>query len=241
VSASFPTLAAARQALDGVLAHDTIGARTTPEKPTDEAWRQVRASVLDAESERSSLRRRRFTGVVAILGWAVLIGAAALTINWLRHRADQAPAASANEPAPTAESAPLTPTESPPAVASVAPDAAPGAAAPAGPAAAGARPTASAAPVGTTGNGAAAPRARVEVHTTREVWMRTRVDERPFRERLVPANQVLEFNPARTFYVRAGDAGGLRVVIDGEDRGVIGGDGRVVARTFPIPPRPEPR
>ena len=238
MSASFPTLAAARQALDGVLARDTTGARATPETPTDEAWRQVRTSVLDAESERSYLRRRRFTGVAAVLGWVVLIGAAALTINWLRHRADQAPAAAANEQAPSAESAPLTPTESPPMVVSAAPEAAPGGAAPA---AAVAPPTAPAGPVGTTGNGAAAPRARVELHTTREVWMRTRVDERAFRERLVPANQVLEFNPARTFYVRAGDAGGLRVVIDGEDRGLIGDDGRVVARTFSIPPRPDPR
>jgi hypothetical protein len=56
----------------------------------------------------------------------------------------------------------------------------------------------------------------------------------------VPANEVLQFNPTRTLYVRAGDAGGLRVFIDGEDRGLLGSDGRVVTRNFPIPARTEP-
>jgi len=49
--------------------------------------------------------------------------------------------------------------------------------------------------------------------------------------------RALTFNPAQVLVLRAGDAGGLRVVVDGEDRGVLGADGQVVNRRYELSPK----
>jgi hypothetical protein len=79
--------------------------------------------------------------------------------------------------------------------------------------------------------------ARIEIQTTREVWMRTTVDGEPPVERLVPGGRTLRFDPTQALVLRAGDAGGLRVVVDGEDRGVLGADGQVVTRRYELSPK----
>jgi hypothetical protein len=249
VSTSFPTLAAARQALDEYAARlpngtpaDSPRARDAapPEPPAEESpdaeWRRVRTVALDAELERNEVRRRRrLLRAVAMIGSVLLIGAAALALTqWLRNRGGEAPAATANAAPPSLDARATPPAAPPeavpqPAVTPPAPVSTP-----------------SSGPVGTSGTGtgsdasAASVPARIELRTTREVWLRTSVDGRPFRERLVPGDVSLPFNPTSTFYVRAGDAGGVRVFVDGEDRGVLGPDGRVVTRNYPIAPRAEP-
>lgn len=245
LSTSFPTLAAARQALDDYAARlssvsvadstrgrgDVTEARASLEEPPDDDWRRVRAAALEAELERNeSRRRRRLLRAVAMIGSVLLIGAAALALqHWLRSRGEEASVAAANRAAPSLDARHETP--------SVPPEPAPQPPAPTSPATG-----PSSSPVGTSGSetNAAAPPPRIELRTTREVWMRTSVDGQPFRERLVPGNEVLQFNPAQTFYIRAGDAGGLRILIDGEDRGLLGADGRIVTRTYQIPARTEP-
>jgi hypothetical protein len=243
ISTSFPTLAAARQALDDYAARlpsstaaesarvrEGTDARAPVEEAPDDEWRRVRAAALDAELERNEIRRRRrLLRAVAMIGSVLLIGAAALALqHWLRSRGDEASVSAANRPVPAldvrADTASAPPEPAMPQAESTS------------------APVAASSPVGTTGSetGVAAAPPRVELRTTREVWLRTSVDCQPFRERLVPANEVLQFNPTRTLYVRAGDAGGLRVFIDGEDRGLLGSDGRVVTRNFPIPARTEP-
>jgi hypothetical protein len=78
---------------------------------------------------------------------------------------------------------------------------------------------------------------RIEIQTTREVWMRTAVVGEPPVERLVPAGRTLKFNPVQLLVLRAGDAGGVRVIVEGEDRGVLGADGRVVNRRYELSPK----
>jgi prefoldin subunit 5 len=78
-------------------------------------------------------------------------------------------------------------------------------------------------------------RARVELRTTREVWLRATTDGRTAFERLVPAGQTLQLDATRTVVLRVGDGGGVRVLIDGADQGALGRDGEVVTRTFELP------
>lgn len=243
ISTSFPTLAAARQALEDYAARlpgaaagesarvrEATDARAPIEEAPDDEWRRVRAAALDAELERNEIRRRRrLLRAVAMIGSVLLIGAAVLALqHWLRSRGDEASVSAANRPAPALDVR-ADPSSAPPEPAMPPAESTPA-------------PAAVSSPVGTTGSetGVAAVPPRVELRTIREVWLRTSVDGQPFRERLVPGNEVLQYNPTSTLYIRAGDAGGLRVFIDGEDRGLLGSDGRVVTRTYPIPPRAEP-
>jgi hypothetical protein len=78
----------------------------------------------------------------------------------------------------------------------------------------------------------------VEIATDRPVWMRVTVDDARLFERLVPAGEKIPLRADRRIIVRAGDAGGVRLTVNGRDGGVLGGDGQVVTRTFTPPTAP---
>jgi len=82
------------------------------------------------------------------------------------------------------------------------------------------------------------PRAlTIEFVTLRPVWARITVDGKRAFEREFPANQRLPLGADRTIAVRAGDAGAIRLIVDGRDQGVLGKDGQIYNRTFTPTPR----
>ena len=83
----------------------------------------------------------------------------------------------------------------------------------------------------------AAPPPRAEIVTSRQVWIRVIVDGERVIEREVPPNTRIPLNPAVQFVVRAGDAGAVKVAIEGKDQGPFGVDGRAATKAFTIPPK----
>ena len=73
---------------------------------------------------------------------------------------------------------------------------------------------------------------QIELTTVRPVWMRVIVDGVRRVEREVPAGQRLNFGADRAIVLRAGDGGGVRLAIDGRDRGPLGRDGQIAVRTL---------
>ena len=116
---------------------------------------------------------------------------------------------------------PATPTNP-----SVAPPSSPATAPSAQPAAAVAPAPAPAAPAGP-------PRAlNIEFITTRPVWARITIDGRKAIEKEFPADQRIPLGADRTILIRAGDAGAVRLVVDGKDLGPLGKDGQIFSRAF---------
>ena len=101
-----------------------------------------------------------------------------------------------------------------------------------------ASPATTSAPTPTSSPAAAPPVAQptravnVELVTLRPVWTRVVVDDRKEVERELPAGQRFTFGADRTITVRAGDAGGMRIIHDGKDLGVLGRDGQIASKTF---------
>lgn len=98
-------------------------------------------------------------------------------------------------------------------------------------------PTGSRAATATAAPAAASRPLQVELTTLRPVWMRVVVDGERRVERQVPADQKLTFGADRAIVLRAGDAGSVRVAVDGVDQGVLGRVGQVMNRTFTPRPR----
>jgi hypothetical protein len=73
---------------------------------------------------------------------------------------------------------------------------------------------------------------RLELVPTRDVWVRVIVDGAQRVSGLVPADRPLAFDFTTSVSVRAGDAGALRVIHNGEPRGPFGADGAVLTRVF---------
>ena len=213
-----------------------------PVEVGDEAWREVRQVVLQSEAWREpQTPPGRWRPAAAVIG----IAAVALAAYGLWHARSARPGAGRASAALAAPSAPAKPAPAGPAAPT--------------PAAANVPPPSQAAPIGTSGMTApatsaadvappsapppatlaapAAAPAHIEIQTTREVWMRTTIDDDPPVERLVPGGRTLRFDPARVLLLRAGDAGGVRIIVDGEDRGILGADGRVVTRRYEVPQR----
>jgi hypothetical protein len=71
-----------------------------------------------------------------------------------------------------------------------------------------------------------------ELAAVRRVWIRATVDGARVVERELQANERVTLRPARTIVVRAGDAGAVRIVLDGRDQGLLGANGIAVTRTF---------
>ena len=74
----------------------------------------------------------------------------------------------------------------------------------------------------------------VEFLTLRPVWARVTVDGRRAVEKEFAANERLSFGADTTIAIRAGNAGAIRLVVDGQDLGVPGRDGQVFSRTFTV-------
>ena len=71
-----------------------------------------------------------------------------------------------------------------------------------------------------------------ELAAVRRVWIRATVDGARVVERELQANERVTLRPARTIVVRAGDAGAVRIVLDGRDQGLLGANGIAITRTF---------
>jgi uncharacterized protein DUF4115 len=79
--------------------------------------------------------------------------------------------------------------------------------------------------------------APAEVRTVRTVWVRVLVDGNKEVERELEPNAVVALPAGRTYVVRAGDAGAVRFLLNGQDQGPLGRDGIVATRTFSAPAR----
>jgi hypothetical protein len=80
------------------------------------------------------------------------------------------------------------------------------------------------------------PPSRAEITTVRRVWLRVAVDGERVIEREVEADARIPLDPKEQVVIRAGDAGAVRLSIDGKDQGPFGREGFPVTRRFPIPP-----
>jgi hypothetical protein len=123
-------------------------------------------------------------------------------------------------PPPAAAPPPVAATPSAPAM-----EPAPGAVAPS-------RPDPSA--VGTGGEQTGVKTPALELRTVREVWLRIVVDGDRKVSGLVAPDERFVFDPGSTVTIRAGDAGAVEVVANGEGQGALGADGAVVTRTFDL-------
>jgi hypothetical protein len=77
---------------------------------------------------------------------------------------------------------------------------------------------------------------RVELVTIRPVWVRALVDGERTIERELPANTRIPLHGQQMIAIRAGDAGALRILLDGQDQGTLGREGFPVNRTFTAKP-----
>jgi len=117
---------------------------------------------------------------------------------------------------------------------------------PHGSSSAGARPAAaratqvprSTAPSNSTPNPVAPEAPRSEITALRRVWVRVVVDGTREVERELNAGDRIALRAGRTSVIRAGNAGAVRLTINGEDRGLLGPEGEVVTRTLQIPATP---
>jgi cytoskeleton protein RodZ len=73
--------------------------------------------------------------------------------------------------------------------------------------------------------------ARSELIAVKDVWVRATVDGERVVERELAAGARVPLR-GRAITIRAGNAGAVRIVIDGQDRGLLGAEGVVVTRTF---------
>jgi hypothetical protein len=72
----------------------------------------------------------------------------------------------------------------------------------------------------------------IELVTTRPVWMRVTADDRRALEREVPAGQRIPIEADRSILIRAGDGGAVRLIVKGQDQGVLGRDGQIATRSL---------
>ncbi len=152
--------------------------------------------------------------------WAALAIAIGGYAAWTTSRPAIAPAGNAAPEAPRAS----VPT---PAVPSPMPALARPAAAPATPPQA--RPTSPAAATRTAG-------LRVVLRATRPVWVRAAVDGAVTVNRTVPAGGEITLSATDAVEVRVGDAGAVRITVNGEDRGLAGRNGQVITWRYVAEP-----
>jgi cytoskeletal protein RodZ len=170
---------------------------------------------------------RKPSPLVWILGGVALLLVALVGFTYAQRskQASSAPPVAAASPAADVAGAP-----------------APGASAPASPPP-GALPIAATAPV--EGPGLARPNPAsaaagfttatptLSVRARSNSWMRVVVDGKPAFEGLVPAGSEKTFH-GRVATIRAGNAGGVEVAVNGRDLGTLGAPGSVVERSFPL-------
>jgi hypothetical protein len=73
---------------------------------------------------------------------------------------------------------------------------------------------------------------QAEIVTLRPVWVRVLVDGEKTIERELRGNDRIPLRAQRVIFLRVGDAGALRIVVNGQDQGVLGRDGEIVTRSF---------
>jgi hypothetical protein len=99
-----------------------------------------------------------------------------------------------------------------------------------------AQPPAAQSPAGTESKPVASsgsPRAvNVQLVILRPVWARVIVDDRKVIERELAGGQTIPLGADRLIAIRAGDAGAVRLIVDGKDQGALGRDGQPATRTF---------
>jgi hypothetical protein len=167
---------------------------------------------LPEEARAASVAARRWTpGRVVTYALACAVVLAAMALAWWalpgRGPVPTTPAAPAS---PGARVEPVSETPSPtPAT----PATAAGAALPAG---------------GPAGAPAAARHLVVQLVAARAVWIRGVADGRVTLNRTVPAGETLTLEADASVTLRLGDAGAVRVIVNGRDRGPAGRDGQVL-------------
>jgi hypothetical protein len=87
-------------------------------------------------------------------------------------------------------------------------------------------------PVASTGPARAL---NVELVTLRPVWTRVIVDDQKTIERVLPQDTRLPLSADRTIAIRAGDAGAVRLTMNGKDLGPLGRDGQIGSRVLTAP------
>jgi hypothetical protein len=154
----------------------------------------------------ASASKRRTGAFVprALGGAAILLASVVLLMRPWKAVRSETSSSSSTGPAPTTASAPATTTPAP------APAPAAEAAAPA----------------------ARAHALEAELNIQRRVWVRVLVDGQRTIERELPAGTRIPLQADRAIVIRAGDAGALRLTINGVDRGPLGKDAEIVTRTF---------
>lgn len=80
---------------------------------------------------------------------------------------------------------------------------------------------------------AASPRS--EIIAVKRVWVRVTAAGVRVAERELQAGERVSLGAAGTAIIRAGNAGAVRLTINGEDRGLLGPEGEVVTRTLQLP------
>jgi hypothetical protein len=79
----------------------------------------------------------------------------------------------------------------------------------------------------------------IELVTLRPVWLRVTVDGARALEAELPPDRRLPFAADKLIQIRAGNGGAVKLMVGGEDRGPLGGEGRVVDRQLvPSPVKP---
>ena len=76
---------------------------------------------------------------------------------------------------------------------------------------------------------------QAELVAVRGVWVRATADGVRLVERELRADERVPLRASRSLVIRAGDAGAVKILIGGQDRGVLGPDGIVITRTFSAP------
>ena len=74
-----------------------------------------------------------------------------------------------------------------------------------------------------------------ELSAVRRVWVRVTADGQRAVERELAAGERVPLRADRSIVVRAGDAGAVRLTINGRDEGSIGKDGLIGTRTLTAP------
>ena len=69
------------------------------------------------------------------------------------------------------------------------------------------------------------------------MWVRVLVDGKREVEREVEADAHVPLPAGRIYVIRAGDAGAVRLMLNGKDQGPLGQESQVVTRTFTVPGR----
>jgi RodZ C-terminal domain len=197
-----PPATAAMPATPATVVTPVVGARGSASPAVDDT------SPWGSSAERESITQApgalpRIRAAHVGVGLATIAVLAVAVLLWRSSSGPVGPAAPTN---PSAASSSAAPAAQPPAEAAPAPK-----------------------PVAPPGP----PRAlNIEFITTRPVWARITIDGRKAMEREFPADQRIPLGADRSILIRAGDAGAVRLVVDGKDLGLLGKDGQIFSRAF---------